>query len=62
MIFAQPKPSCFVVFYFFLGCFTKQFEWTLFSEDDDQDEASRLCNMTMLCGPPGVGKTSAVYG
>lgn len=41
---------------------TEQYEWTLYSDDDDEDEASRLCNMAMLCGPPGVGKTSAVYG
>ena len=41
---------------------TEQYEWTLFSDDEDEDEASRLCNMAMLCGPTGVGKTSAVYG
>lgn len=38
-----------------------QYDWVRFS-DDEEDEDARLCNMAMLCGPPGVGKTSAVYG
>ncbi|CAN0567752.1 unnamed protein product, partial [Ectocarpus sp. 12 AP-2014] len=32
------------------------------SGEESEDEDARLCNMAMLCGPPGVGKTSAVYG
>ncbi|CAN0265327.1 unnamed protein product, partial [Ectocarpus sp. 12 AP-2014] len=38
-----------------------EYDWVRFS-DDEEDGDARLCNMAMLCGPPGVGKTSAVYG
>ncbi|CAH2277691.1 ATPase family AAA domain-containing 5 [Pelobates cultripes] len=32
-----------------------------FTDNSDSDDDESLCNTMLICGPPGVGKTAAVY-